>query len=108
MDVVRISARPRLFPDLSEAWRYRWMAIALSRRGLMTRYTQTMLGPSWFMIQPLMLTGILTLVMGAILRLHQTIFPTSSSRFGCGTLDLLQPFASGDQHVARRQRLDIQ
>ncbi len=33
----------------------------------MTRYTQTVLGPLWFILQPIMLTGVLTLVMGAIL-----------------------------------------
>ncbi len=64
---VEITNRAPLFPDFAEAWRYRWMALALARRNIMTRYTQTILGPGWFVIQPIMLTGILALVMGSIL-----------------------------------------
>lgn len=67
LPVVEFTSRPPFFPDLREAWRYRWMAIALTRRNLMSRYTQTILGPAWFILQPIMLTGVLTLVMGAIL-----------------------------------------
>jgi lipopolysaccharide transport system permease protein len=66
--IVEISSKSPLFPDFVEAWRYRWMAIALARRSVMTRYTQTVLGPVWFIIQPIMLTGVLTLVMGGLLR----------------------------------------
>jgi lipopolysaccharide transport system permease protein len=64
---VEISSLPPLFPDFAESWRYRWMALALTRRNVMTRYTQTVLGPGWFIVQPIMLTGVLALVMGAIL-----------------------------------------
>jgi lipopolysaccharide transport system permease protein len=67
LPVVEFTSRPPLFPDIGEGWRYRWMAVALARRNLMTRYTQTILGPAWFILQPIMLTGVLTLVMGAIL-----------------------------------------
>jgi lipopolysaccharide transport system permease protein len=67
LPVVEFTNKPPFFPDLVEAWRYRWMAIALVRRNLMSRYTQTVLGPAWFILQPIMLTGVLTLVMGAIL-----------------------------------------
>jgi lipopolysaccharide transport system permease protein len=67
LPVVEFTSKPPLFPDIAEAWRYRWMAVALMRRNLMTRYTQTILGPAWFLLQPIMLTGVLTLVMGAIL-----------------------------------------
>ena len=67
LPVVEFDSSPPLFPDLAEAWRYRWMAVALARRNLMSRYTQTILGPAWFILQPIMLTGVLTLVMGAIL-----------------------------------------
>src|ERR1700730_12409299 len=67
LPVVEFTSKPPLFPDLGEARRYRWMAVALTRRSLMSRYTQTILGPAWFLLQPIMLTGVLTLVMGAIL-----------------------------------------
>lgn len=67
LPLVEFTSEPPVFPNLSEAWRYRWMAVALLRRNLMGRYTQTVLGPAWFILQPIMLTGVLTLVMGAIL-----------------------------------------
>lgn len=67
LPVVEFTSKPPLFPDIGEAWRYRWMAVALTRRNLMSRYAQTILGPAWFILQPVMLTGVLTLVMGAIL-----------------------------------------
>jgi lipopolysaccharide transport system permease protein len=65
---VEITKETPLFPDLAEAWRYRWMAFALTRRNVLTRYTQTLLGPLWFILQPLLLTGVLSVVMGRILR----------------------------------------
>ena len=67
LPVFEFTSKPPIFPDVQEAWRYRWMAVALTRRNLMTRYTQTMLGPAWFILQPIMLTGVLTVVMSAIL-----------------------------------------
>lgn len=67
-NIVEITSKGPMFPDLAEAWRYRWMAIALARRTILTRYTQTILGPIWFIIQPIMLTGVLTLVMGGLLK----------------------------------------
>src|ERR1700722_15078147 len=66
--VIEFSSAAPAFPDLAEAWRHRWMAVSLARRNILTRYTQTILGPLWFIIQPVLLTGVLTLVMGAILR----------------------------------------
>jgi homopolymeric O-antigen transport system permease protein len=67
LPLVEFTSKPPVFPNLPEAWRYRWMAVALLRRNLMSRYTQTVLGPAWFILQPIMLTGVLTLVMGSIL-----------------------------------------
>jgi lipopolysaccharide transport system permease protein len=43
------------------------MAFALARRNVLTRYNQTILGPAWYVIQPIMLTGALSLVFGLFL-----------------------------------------
>jgi lipopolysaccharide transport system permease protein len=75
LPVVEFTSKPRLLPDIAEGWRYRWMAVALARRNLMTRYTQTILGPGWFLLQPIMLTGVLSLVMGVILHLPSDGMP---------------------------------
>jgi lipopolysaccharide transport system permease protein len=72
---VEITARQPLFSDLTEAWQYRWMAVALARRNIKTRYTQTILGPGWFILQPILFTGVLTLVMGAILKVSSDGVP---------------------------------
>jgi lipopolysaccharide transport system permease protein len=56
-----------LFPDFKEAWRSRQMAIALTRRNLITKYAQTVLGYVWFIAQPLLLSGVLTLIVGRVL-----------------------------------------
>ena len=72
---VEFSSEAPFFPDLPEAWRYRWMAVALARRNLKTRYTQTLLGPGWFFVQPIMLTGVLSLVMGGILHIPSDGMP---------------------------------
>jgi lipopolysaccharide transport system permease protein len=67
LPIVEISSKRRLFPDLAEAWQYRWAALALARRTVLTRYAQTLLGPIWLVIQPIVLTGVLTLVLGTFL-----------------------------------------
>jgi lipopolysaccharide transport system permease protein len=72
---IEITSKAPLLPDLVEAWRYRWMAVALARRNLMTRYIQTLLGPAWFFLQPIMLTGVLSLVMGGILHVSSDGIP---------------------------------
>jgi lipopolysaccharide transport system permease protein len=65
--VTEITSKPSLFPDFREAWRSRQMAIALARRNIITRYTQTVFGYGWFVAQPLLLTGILTVILGSVL-----------------------------------------
>jgi lipopolysaccharide transport system permease protein len=65
--IIEITAKPALFPDLREAWHGRQMAIALARRNIMMRYTQTVFGYGWFVMQPLLLTGILTVIFGGVL-----------------------------------------
>ena len=39
LPVTEITSDRRFFPDMVEAWRYRWMAVALARRNVLTRYT---------------------------------------------------------------------
>src|SRR5579871_3448014 len=64
---IEISSKARIFPDFKEAWRSRQMAIALMRRNIISKYTQTVFGYVWFIAQPLLLTGVLTLVLGRVL-----------------------------------------
>jgi lipopolysaccharide transport system permease protein len=65
--VVEITSAPRFLPDFAESWAHRGLLWMFIRRNIKTRYTQTLLGSTWIVIQPLLLAGMLTVVMGAIL-----------------------------------------
>ena len=67
MPIVEITSRPRLSDTLREAWTHRQLAFLLARRNLKVRYMQTALGSIWVVIQPLLLTGALTVVLGVFL-----------------------------------------
>ena len=62
-----ITSAPLLLPDFAECWRSRGLLWMFIRRNIKVRYTQTLLGSTWIVIQPLLLAGMLTVVMGAIL-----------------------------------------
>ncbi len=68
MSAVRvITSKPKIFPDMREAWEHRALALMLTRRNIKIRYMQTLLGSVWVIIQPILLTGALTLVGGVLL-----------------------------------------
>src|SRR5216683_6548257 len=68
-NLVEITSRSSTFPNFSEAWRHHGLAVMLVQRNIKLRYAQTILGAIWVIIQPLLLTGILSLVVGAMLAL---------------------------------------
>lgn len=51
---------------LKELWRYRDLILLFVRRSFITRYKQTILGPAWAIIQPLLTTVVFTIVFGNI------------------------------------------
>ncbi len=55
--------------NLRELWRYRELLALLVRRDFVANYKQTILGPAWFLLQPLLLTLVFTLVFGKLARL---------------------------------------
>jgi lipopolysaccharide transport system permease protein len=55
--------------QLAEVWRHRHVLLALLRRDLKTRYRQTMLGPLWFILTPLVRMAMFTIVFGKIAQL---------------------------------------
>ena len=65
--ITEITARDPFFPDLVEAWHLRQLAIMLARRNIKVRYKQKLLGSAWIVMQPILLTGALTLVLGLVL-----------------------------------------
>jgi len=50
--------------DLKELWRYRDLIGMFVKRDFVTFYKQTILGPLWYVIQPLMTTVVFTVIFG--------------------------------------------
>jgi lipopolysaccharide transport system permease protein len=63
-DIV-ITPRKHLFDlNLQEVWRYKDLLTLFVRRNIVAEYKQTILGPLWYFIQPLLTTIIFTIVFG--------------------------------------------
>ncbi|MEO5364942.1 MAG: ABC transporter permease [Magnetococcus sp. WYHC-3] len=65
-DLVIRPQRGLLAIPLAEIWRYRDLLLLLVRRDFVALYKQTILGPLWFLIQPLLTTLMFSLVFGRI------------------------------------------
>jgi len=52
--------------DLKELWRYRDLSLLFVRRDFVTAYKQTVLGPLYYLLQPLFSTLVFTVVFGKI------------------------------------------
>jgi lipopolysaccharide transport system permease protein len=62
-----IKPRKRLLEiNLKELWDYRDLIVLFVRRDIYTKYKQTILGPIWFVIQPVLTTLMYMLVFGRI------------------------------------------
>ena len=64
--------RPRsrwLDVNLAELWQYRDLIRLFVRRDFVAQYKQTILGPLWFFIQPLLTTLVFTVVFGRIAKI---------------------------------------
>ena len=54
---------------LDELWRYRDLIYLFVRRDFVAQYKQTILGPAWHLLQPLLTTTIFTIVFGRIAKI---------------------------------------
>ena len=52
--------------DLRELWQFRDLLLTLAGRDVKLRYRQTALGVAWVVLQPLLLSGIFTIIFGVI------------------------------------------
>lgn len=52
--------------ELRSIWRYRDLVWLLVRRDFVSKYKQTILGPLWFVIQPLTMTLVFTVIFGHV------------------------------------------
>jgi lipopolysaccharide transport system permease protein len=55
--------------DWRSLWQYRDLLLLLVRRDFVSRYKQTILGPAWFILQPLLMTATFSFVFGKVGRI---------------------------------------
>jgi lipopolysaccharide transport system permease protein len=60
---------------LSDLWRYRDLVMLFVRRDFVANYKQTILGPLWFIIQPLLTTLTFTVIFGKVAQLSTDGLP---------------------------------
>lgn len=68
-DMIICPQRSLLDLRLGELWRYRDLVMLFVRRDFVAVYKQTILGPLWYLIQPLLTTITFTIIFGNIARL---------------------------------------
>lgn len=74
-DVVVEATGPWWRVDIRELWRYRDLIILLIRRDLLAVYKQTVLGPVWQVLQPLLTAAVFAVVFGVVGRVHVDAAP---------------------------------
>ena len=60
---------------LADLWRYRDLVMLFVRRDFVAQYKQTILGPLWFILQPLLTTLTFTVIFGNIAKLSTDGLP---------------------------------
>jgi len=61
--------------NLKEIWRYRDLLVLFIKRDITTAYKQTILGPLWFLIQPLFTSVVFTLVFNEVAGIDNGAIP---------------------------------
>ena len=61
--------------DFKEIWRYRDLMMLFVKRNIITQYKQTILGPLWYVIQPMMTTVMYMVVFGGIAKISTDGLP---------------------------------
>ncbi len=61
--------------ELAELWRYRDLVGMFVKRDFVTMYKQTILGPLWFIIQPLFTTLVFTIIFGKVAKIPTDDIP---------------------------------
>lgn len=61
--------------NLAEVWRYRDLLLMLLKRDFITFYKQTILGPIWFFVQPIMTMAIYVVLFGQVAKLSTDGIP---------------------------------
>lgn len=68
---------PLLRLNVRELWAYRYMSMILIKRDFVTQYKQTVLGPAWAIIRPLLTTLVFTIFFGNLAKLSTADAPSA-------------------------------
>lgn len=83
---IEITSKRGLFQlDLKEIWNYRDLILLFVKRTFVSQYKQTILGPAWAVIQPLLTTLVFTVVFGGLASLPTDGVP-GFLFYMCGTI----------------------
>src|SRR5881396_2375226 len=67
--------RPRAWRRLKELYQHREILMNLIRKEIKVKYTSSVLGAAWSMLNPLLFLAVFTLVFGVVLGSHTPYFP---------------------------------
>jgi lipopolysaccharide transport system permease protein len=68
-EIVIHPARGWFHLNLAELWRYRDLLFLLVHRDFIAKYKQTILGPAWFVLQPLLTTVVFSIIFSGIAKI---------------------------------------
>src|SRR6516162_6314743 len=68
-EIVIRPTRGWLQLNLGEIWQYRDLLFLLVHRDFVSRYKQSILGPAWFVLQPLLTTVVFSIIFGGIAKI---------------------------------------
>ena len=71
--------------DLKEVWRYKDLLFMFVKRDFVTFYKQTILGPLWFLIQPILTTILFSFIFGKLAKISTDGMPPIAF-YMCGTV----------------------
>ena len=76
MYITIIKPKNRLFEvDFKELWQYRDLFSMFIKRDIVTQYKQTILGPAWYFVQPILTTIMYMVVFGGIAKISTDGLP---------------------------------
>ncbi len=75
MEIVIEPTRSWFRIPWKEIWEYRDLLFLLVRRDFVAKYKQTILGPAWFVLQPLATTLVFTVIFGKVMKVPTDSLP---------------------------------
>ena len=85
-DTILGPKRSNLSLNFKEVWRYRDLLVLFIKKDIVTVYKQTILGPIWFLIQPIFTTIIYVAIFGKIGKMNDPLVPPVLFFMGSVTL----------------------